>query len=96
MTNNEWRDELKKIVVDKISVRPDLGKEEAKGQRQKTDEQMTKMLWMLMTGFDENDLQFEHSKAINQLLSMQRKACLQDMLNRGKIEQVVDTLLEEE
>lgn len=39
-----------------------------------------------MDGFDASELQVEHSKAINQLLSMQRKACLQDIIDRAKIE----------
>jgi len=56
VTTNEWWKELEKVVKDKISVRPGYRDSEKDSQKKKTDEQMTKMLWALMTSFDNNDL----------------------------------------
>jgi len=49
-----------------------------------------------MDGFDTSDLQVEHSKAINQLLSMQRKSTLQDIIKRANIDMVLPILLNDE
>ena len=46
-----------------------------------------------MTTFDENDLQTEHSNSISHLLSLQRKSCLQDIINRANIETIMPILL---
>lgn len=57
---------------------------------------MTKILWQLMTNFDENDLQTEHSNSISHLLSIQRKSCLQYIINKASIETSLPVLLANE
>jgi len=61
----EWWKELQAVAKSKISVRPDAGAKDQGEARKKTDEQMTKLLWTLMTSFDVNELQLEHSRAVN-------------------------------
>lgn len=96
VTTTEWWDELLKVANEKISVRPSYNAPEQGQEKKKTDEQMTKILWGLMTSFDNNDLQIEHSKSINQLHSMQRKSCLQDLINQAQVDQVMPLMLQGE
>lgn len=92
ITNMEWLKEIKKICETKISVRPDYNAEEG-AKKKKTEEQMTKLLWSVMTEIDELELQSEHTKSINQLLTMQKKACLQDIIRVSDTQSIIQIML---
>jgi hypothetical protein len=44
---------------------------------------MTKLLHAVSTTFDANQLQYEHARAIDQMLAEQRKVCLFSIINEG-------------
>lgn len=96
LDDDAWWKELEKVSKDKISVKLEHSAKEGDQKRGKTDEQMTKILWQLMTTFDENDLQTEHSNAISHLLSIQRKSVLQDIISKANIESIMPILLSDE
>jgi hypothetical protein len=53
---------------------------------------MTKLLYSTMTSFDSKKLSIEHSSAIDQLLTIQRKVCLFEIIKEGKQETVLPEL----
>jgi len=56
ITDGDWWKELEKVAKDKLSVRPSYDSKEGDDKKKKSEEQMTKILWQLMTAFDQNDL----------------------------------------
>lgn len=53
---------------------------------------MTKILWQQITTLQEDDLQGEHQKAMAQLLSIQKKMCLQDIIVKSNINEIMPIL----
>jgi len=94
--DEEWWKELKEVVKKKISVKPDKNAESSGEEKKKNDEQMTKLLHAVSTTFDANQLQYEHARAVDQMLVQQRKVCLFGIINEGHQEEVLPDLLRTE
>lgn len=89
-----WWKELKDVVVKKFVPKPaaDASTDDT-AEKTKNDEQMTKLLYSIMTDFDPSQLQFEHAKAVEQMLVEQRKDCLFAIVNSAQQEEVLPGLL---
>ena len=94
--DEEWWKELKEVVKKKISVKPDKNASGSGEEQKKNDEQMTKLLHSVSTTFDANQLQYEHARAVDQMLVQQRKVCLFGIINEGHQEEVLPDLLRTE
>jgi len=77
-----WWKELKDIVEKKFVAKlPATASVDDNAESKKNDEQMTKLLYSIMTDFDASQLQFEYAKAVEQMLVEQRKDCLFAIIN---------------
>lgn len=86
-TNEEWWNEVTAFIMANLSSKLSQEATESTASfKEKTDDQMTSMLWQIKDSFDKNDLQVEHSKAITQLITLQRKNCLVDILKIAKLD----------
>lgn len=77
-----WWKELKDVVEKKFVAKlPATASVDDNAESKKNDEQMTKLLYSIMTDFDASQLQFEYAKAVEQMLVEQRKDCLFAIIN---------------
>ena len=81
--DESWWKELQEVVKKKLSVKPDRNQQDSGDEQKKNDEQMTKLLHAVSTTFDANQLQYEHARAVDQMLAEQRKVCLFSIINEG-------------
>jgi hypothetical protein len=64
-----WWKELKEVVEKKFAPKPAAtASVDHNAESEKNDEQMTKLLYSIMTDFDASQLQFEYAKAVEQML----------------------------
>lgn len=89
-----WWKELKEVVVKKFAPKPAANAQtDDSAEKKKNDEQMTKLLYSIMTDFDTSQLQFEHVRALEEMLIEQRKSCLFAIVNNAQQEEVLLGLL---
>jgi hypothetical protein len=90
--DEDWKKGLDKAMKT-ISKKPESRSEQEEGLQQKTEEKMTKLMFSVITDFDNKSLAIEHSKAVKRALLQIQKDCFFKILSNSDMNELIPELI---